>query len=66
MRGGVAERSIVCGRVRHRQRIGFRSMLLPIDLIIVCLWSIIGLAVTASVVAFDRAADVGGLLAVLQ
>jgi hypothetical protein len=41
-------------------------MLVPIDLIIVWLWSIIGLAVTASVVAFDRAADLGGLLAVLR
>ncbi len=40
----------------------FKSLDVRVDLIVVCLWAITGLIVTALVTTFDAGADIAGIL----
>jgi hypothetical protein len=61
----------IVAKYRHRIPIvgtlfGSKSLHLSADLMVVCLWAILGLAVTALVAAFDTGADIAGILAVAE
>jgi hypothetical protein len=45
---------------------GAKSMPVPADLIVVCVWTITGLIVTALVATFDAGADLAGILAAAE
>ena len=45
---------------------GAKSLHVPADLTVVCLWAIIGLTATALIVALDAGADLAGILAAAE
>jgi hypothetical protein len=46
--------------------LGSKSLQVPVDFIVVCLWAITGLILTALVATFDAGADLGGILAAAE
>jgi hypothetical protein len=45
---------------------GSKSLHARVDLIVVCLWAIAGLAATALVASFGISADIAGILAIAE